>query len=83
MLGHPDWSVAGLVGFEAPEDKGPVLVKEAFRWILAGTSLSHEVRRAGFGMGAMVDVDVACMCSTSSSDDANASESGVERRTPG
>jgi hypothetical protein len=50
---QPDCSVAGLVGMEAPDDRGPV--KEGFRGMLAGISLSHEVRRAGLCAGAEVE----------------------------
>lgn len=82
--GQPVWSVAGLVGLEAPvpEIKEPV-VKDTFLGILRGISFSHEVRRVGFGAETAADVDCRCEWSTSSSEDARASESGVERRTPG
>lgn len=72
------WSAAGLVGLD-----GPPVVREAFRLAGNGISLSHDVRRAGLGCGALVDAGVNCGCSPSSSDEAKASESGVERRTPG
>lgn len=71
-----DWSVPGLAG-----DKGPTVGSEAFFRRLVGTSLSQDVRRPGLGAGAIVWIN--CDCSPSSSDDAKASESGVERRTPG
>lgn len=82
-----DWSVAGLVGFDAPDDKGAVVVNEDLRVTCGGTSFNHDVRRPGLG----IETDevgtcgaVCCECSPSSSDDARAiSESGVERRTPG
>jgi hypothetical protein len=82
--GHPVWSVAGLVGLDAPvpEINEPV-VRDTFRGILRGISFSHEVRRVGLGAETGTDVDGRCECSKSSSEDAKASESGVERRTPG
>lgn len=83
LVGHPDWSVAGLVGFVIPVDRGPAVVKDALRGRLAGTSFSQEVRRAGLGTGAAVDTGGNWVWSPSSSEDARASESGVERRTPG
>lgn len=57
--------------------------RECLRWAKIGTSFNHEVRRAGgLEEGGMI----FCACATwspSSSEEANASESGVERRTPG
>lgn len=35
-----------------PVDSGVAVVKDALRVRFAGTSFSHEVRRAGFGAGA-------------------------------
>lgn len=83
VFGHPDWSVAGLLGLEAPVDKGPLVVNDAFLVAVAGISFSHDVRRAGLGAGMLVDVATCCEWSPSSSEDAKASESGVDRRTPG
>src|SRR5690606_20715537 len=72
------WSTAGVVGLELVDGNELLVVKEAFLGSEEGTAFNHDVRLAGFGGGA-----VCWRCSTSSSDDANASESGVERRTPG
>ena len=80
LVCHPDCSVAGLVGLEAPVDRGPVT--GALRVIETGISLSHEVRRTGFCAGILVE-GAGNGCSPSSSEDARASESGVERRMPG
>lgn len=81
-----DWSVVGLVGFDAPVDNGAVVVNEDLRVTCGGTSFSHDVRRPGLG----IETDevgicgaACCECSPSSSDEARASESGVGRRTPG
>jgi hypothetical protein len=81
LVCHADWSVAGLVGLEAPEDKGAPVI-EPFRGMAVGISLSQEVRRAGFCTGMFVE-GAGRECSTSSSEEARASESGVERRMPG
>ena len=58
VFGHPDWSVAGLLGMEAPDDKGPLVVNDAFLVIVAGISFSHDVRRAGLGAGILADAAI-------------------------
>jgi hypothetical protein len=74
-------SVEGLTGLEGADVSGPP-DKECLRWAESGISFSHEVRRTGFVAGAVI-VWVREMWSPSSSEEASASESGVERRTPG
>lgn len=54
-----DWSVAGLVGLDGPEGRGVPVGREDLRLMDTGTSFSQEVRRAGFGAGA-VDTGVSC-----------------------
>ena len=78
---HGAWSVEGLVGFDGAEERGPP-GRECFRCTDNGTSFSHDVLRAGLTAGA-VTVWVSGASAASSSDEASASESGVERRTPG
>lgn len=73
---HGACSLEGLAGFEGAE------VRECLRCADSGISFSHEVRRTGLVAGAVI-VWVRGMWSPSSSDEASASESGVERRTPG
>ena len=55
---------------------------EDFRPI-TGTSFSHDVRRPPALGNVEEDEVVVGACSTSSSEEAKASESGVERRSPG
>ena len=76
---HGPCSLEGLAGLEGPEVKGPP-GRECLRWADSGISFNHDVLRTGFVGGAMV---LGAMWSPSSSDEANASESGVDRRTPG
>src|SRR4051812_25134902 len=75
-------SVAGLVGLEGADDRRPP-GRECLRWAESGTSFSHEVRRAGGRVVGGIMFWAWATWSPSSSEEASASESGVERRTPG
>lgn len=71
-------SLAGVPGFDAVGLYG--IVPDVFRFSVAfavGTSFSQDVLRAGFCIFG------GCTTAPSSSEDANASESGVDRRIPG
>lgn len=46
---HPAWSVAGVAGFEPLELRPLVVVKDALRGRVCGTSFSQDVRRMGLG----------------------------------
>lgn len=92
--GQALWSAA-VIGIALEEFA--VVVREGLRASDGGTSLSHEVRRAGRVVGAEVEMEADAAdvltalgpctawlewCSVSSSDEARASESGVDRPTP-
>lgn len=79
-LPQAPWSAAGVVGLELAGEKELFAVKDALRGNELGISFNQEVRRVGLGAGACCDW--FWWCSFSSSEDANASESGVERRAP-